>query len=270
MLIRRLASLAATALVAAAVLATPAAARDLRVATEGAFPPFNYRNAKGELVGFDIDIADAICAHMKAKCTLVAQDWDGIVPGLLAKKYDLIVASMSITEERKKKVAFSAPYYSNFLQFVAKKGSGFKPTAEGVKGRTLGAQRATVSSQYLEDRYRKGRDQGIRQQTAAWLDLKSSRIDTVLSDILPSYDWVRQNKGFEMAGDRIDIDDKIGIAAPQGRRRAAEEGQRRHRGAAQERRLRKDQREILPVRHLLGSAFSRGVKEARFAWASGG
>lgn len=213
-MIRIIARLSATVLVGAAMLAAPASARDIRIATEGAYPPFNSKNAKGELVGFDVDLAKAICAHMKAKCSLVAQDWDGIIPGLLAKKYDLIVASMSITEERKKKVAFSRPYYSNYLQFVAKKGGGFKPTAEGIEGKTLGAQRATVSSQYLEDNYRKvARIKVYDKQTAAWLDLKAGRVDAVLSDLLPAYDWVRKNKDFEMAGDRVSNEDKIGIAA---------------------------------------------------------
>ncbi len=213
-MIRNIAQFAAAVLVGAAILSSPAAARDLRIATEGAYPPFNSKNAKGELVGFDVDLARAICAHMKAKCTLVAQDWDGIIPGLLAKKYDLIVASMSITEERKKKIAFSTPYYSNYLQFVAKRGSGFKPTADGIKGKTLGAQRATVSSQYLEDNYRKAAKIKVYdKQTAAWLDLKAGRVDAILSDLLPSYDWVKKNEGFEMAGGRIGIEDKIGIAA---------------------------------------------------------
>ncbi len=213
-MIRIIARLSATALVGAAILAAPASARDIRIATEGAYPPFNSKNAKGELVGFDVDLAKAICAHMKAKCSLVAQDWDGIIPGLLAKKYDLIVASMSITEERKKKVAFSRPYYSNYLQFVAKKGGGFEPTAEGIEGKTLGAQRATVSSQFLEDNYRKvARIKVYDKQTAAWLDLKAGRVDAVLSDLLPAYDWVRKNKDFEMAGDRVSNEDKIGIAA---------------------------------------------------------
>jgi len=211
---RKIALLAATAMVGAAMLSAPAAARDIRIATEGAYPPFNSKNAKGELVGFDVDLARAICAHMKAKCTLVAQDWDGIIPGLLAKKYDLIVASMSITEERKKKVAFSTPYYSNYLQFVAKKGGGFEPTADGIKGKTLGAQRATVSAQFLEDNYRKvAKIKVYDKQTAAWLDLKAGRVDAILSDLLPSYDWVRKNKGFEMAGGQISNEDKIGIAA---------------------------------------------------------
>ena len=74
-MIRKIALLAAAAMVCAAMLSAPAAARDLRIATEGAYPPFNSKNAKGELVGFDVDLARAICAQMKAKCTLVAQDW---------------------------------------------------------------------------------------------------------------------------------------------------------------------------------------------------
>ncbi len=205
-----------TFLAAAAILlgATAVQAQTLRIATEGAYPPFNHKNTTGELVGFDVDIAKALCAEMKVKCTIVAQDWDGIIPGLLAKKYDLIVASMSITDERKQKVAFTHHYYSNFLQFVAKKGAGLTPTVDGLKGKTLGAQRSTVASQYLEDKFRKSaRIKVYDKQTAAWLDLTSGRVNAVLADIYPAYDWVKKNPGYEFVGKKIDIDDKIGIAA---------------------------------------------------------
>ena len=143
------------AIVAAGIAFAPPAqaAETLRIATEGAYAPFNNKNAKGELVGFDVDIAKALCAQMKIKCTIVAQDWDGVIPGLMAKKYDAIIASMSITEKRMKKVSFSAPYYSNYLQFVSKTGSGFKSGMAALQGKTIGPQRPTVSPPQPANKY---------------------------------------------------------------------------------------------------------------------
>ena len=192
-----------------------AQADKIRIATEGAYPPFNMKNTKGELVGFDVDIARALCDQMKADCEIVSQDWDGIIPGLLAKKYDAIIASMSITEERKKKVAFSEPYYSNYLRFISKKNSGLTISKAGLKGKSLGAQRATISAQYLEDNYRKTSKVKVYDtQEAAFLDLKAGRLDAVLVDAYPGYDWLikEENSGYDHVGDTIDINDKIGIA----------------------------------------------------------
>ena len=195
------------------------AADKVRIATEGAYPPFNMKNAKGELIGFDVDIAKALCTQMKADCEIVAQDWDGIIPGLLAKKYDAIIASMSITPERQQKVAFTNSYYSNYLRFVVAKGSGLEISETGLKGKRLGAQRATIAAQYLEDNYRKGAELKVYDtQEAAYLDLKAGRIDALLSDIYPAHDWLQKpgNDKYEFIGDSIDIDDKIGIAIRKG------------------------------------------------------
>ena len=93
----------------------------IRIGVEGAYPPFSSVEKDGTLIGFDIDIARALCQEIGAECVLVPQDWDGIIPALLARKYDAIIASMSITEERKKKVAFSEKYSTLPLSLHAKK-----------------------------------------------------------------------------------------------------------------------------------------------------
>ena len=206
---------AVVALAALAYAGSAVAGEKIRIGTEGAYPPFNEKNERGELVGFDIDIAKALCAKMAAECTFVAQDWDGIIPALKAKKYDAIVASMSITDERKKQVDFTDPYYSNYLQLIARKGAKIAVTKSDLKGKTIGAQRATVSSQHLEDHFA-----GVAKiklydtQTAAYGDLKIGRLDAMLSDIYPALEWIGrpENRDFVMAGERVDIDDRIGIA----------------------------------------------------------
>lgn len=201
------------AVAALALAGTATAAEKLRIGTEGAYPPFNQIDANGKLIGFDIDIANALCAKMKVDCEFVTQDWDGIIPGLLAKKYDAIVASMSITEERKQAVAFTDRYWSNSLRFVAKKGSGFDP--KNLKGKVVGAQRATISSSYLEDNLKGSVDIKLYDtQENAYLDLASGRLDAVLADMLVNYEWLRSDagKGFEFLGEPLNIDDQIGIA----------------------------------------------------------
>jgi polar amino acid transport system substrate-binding protein len=215
MIIRKLViALAAMLVFAGASSGSAAAAGDkIRIGTEGAYPPFNQIDADGKLIGFDIDIAKALCDKMEAQCTFVAQDWDGIIPALLAKKYDAIVASMSITPEREKAVAFTDPYYSNSLRFVAKKDSDFDPAQ--LKGKTIGAQRATISGSYLDEHYKDVVDTKLYDtQENAYLDLASGRTDAVLADMLVSYEWLKSPAGrdFEFKGEAIDIGDKIGIA----------------------------------------------------------
>lgn len=202
------------ATLAAIVLAVPAVAADkIRIGTEGAYPPFNQIDASGQLIGFDIDIAKALCEKMNAECTFVTQDWDGIIPGLLARKYDAIVASMSATPERAKAVAFTDRYYSNKLRWVARKGSDFDPA--NPKGKTIGAQRATISAQYLEDHY--GKDVDIKlydTQENAYLDLASGRLDAMLADMLVSYEWLKSpgGKDYQFVGEPVEINDQIAIA----------------------------------------------------------
>lgn len=188
----------------------------IRIASEGAFPPFNMINADGELIGFDIDIARALCEQMQAECEIVAQDWDGIIPGLMGRKYDAIIASMSRTEERLRVVDFTDRYYSNVLSFVVPKDSQINPdNLESLKGLTVGAQRATRSGQYLEDNL--GDLVTVKlygTQNEANLDFVNGRLDVMLSDKFPAYDWLQGEDGqnFEFRGTDIDIQDEIAIA----------------------------------------------------------
>ena len=187
----------------------------LRIGTEGAYAPFNYTNADGTLGGFDVEIANAICADMKMTCEIMAQDWDGIIPGLKAGKYDAIVAAMSVTPERAKQVAFTDPYFSNALVFLAKKDSSFDPTNSGdINAHSIAAQRSTISSQWLEKTYPKANMKLYDTLSNAFLDLGAGRVDAMISDKLPALEWLGSASGsdYVLKGDEIDINDNFAIA----------------------------------------------------------
>ncbi len=184
--------------------------KKVRIGVEGAYPPFSFTTADGKLEGFDIDIAIALCKAMGVEYKLVAQDWDGIIPALMARKYDAIIASMSITEERKKKVAFSNKYYNTPAKFVTKKGTVKEFTKDTLKGKTVGVQRATTHDSYLTDNY--GKDVKIKRyasQDDAYLDMAAGRLDFLLADSVALSDGFLkkpEGKDFEFVGpDMTDV-----------------------------------------------------------------
>ena len=198
--------------------ATDVAGKTIRIATEGAYPPFNYTNADGSLSGFDVDVANALCDQMQAECEIVAQDWDGIIPGLLAQKYDAVIAGMSITAERQEKVDFTEPYFANTMVWLTSTTGDFDPAA--IKDLNLGGQRSTTPGAYLQDNY-EGKDGNTVQlydnYDNAYLDLKSGRSDAVLAEKVSAKSWLVDNsEGFGIAGDEIDNDDNIAIAVRKG------------------------------------------------------
>jgi polar amino acid transport system substrate-binding protein len=194
-IIRRMV-IAAAALGLAAGMAVAKEWKTVRIGTEGAYPPFNYFDSSGKLQGFDIDIAKALCEKMKVKCVFVAQDWDGIIPGLLAKKYDAIIASMSITEERKKKVDFTEPYYRSPAIFVAPKDTDITDTSpKGMKGKVIGAQSSTIHANYLEDNYKDSTIKLYKTQDEVNADLAAGRLDAQLADKLVLYEWLKTKDG---------------------------------------------------------------------------
>lgn len=179
-----IAALTATAMMAGA--AGSAAAEDweaVRIGVEGAYPPFSQVDSSGELSGFDIEIANALCEEMGAECTMVQQDWDGIIPALLARRYDAIVASMSITEERAKRVDFTEKYYQTPAKFAAPEDADVEISREGLDGKTVGVQRATIHDNFISEEF--GDTVEIRRyatQDEAYMDAVAGRVDLLLAD----------------------------------------------------------------------------------------
>ena len=174
----------------------------IRIVTEGAYPPFNYVNEAGELEGFEIDLITVFCEELKADCTLSAQDWDGIFPALLARKYDAVIASVSITEERKKRFYFSEKYFDTPTRFVAKKGK-FDVNHFDANGKKLGVQRATIFHEFLDANFPNSKIKLYGTIDEALLDLKTDRLDVVMSDGLQLLDGFlnkKEGKDYEFVG----------------------------------------------------------------------
>ncbi len=198
-------------------------AEKLRIGVEGAYPPFSQVDKDGKLSGFDIDMAKALCKEMGVECTLIKQDWDGIIPALIAKKYDAIIASMSITEERKEKVDFTNHYYKSPARFIHKKGVDHTISADGLKGKSVGVQRGTVSDKFITGTFGKGVNiKRYGTQEEAYLDLNAGRLDFVFADAFVLLEFIKSDNGkdYEFIGDSYTdakyFGDGIGIAVRKG------------------------------------------------------
>ena len=171
-----------TAFAALLAFAAPAAAADLRICVEGAYPPFSEISPSGELIGFDIDVAKALCADMGKSCDLVATDWDGIIESLNTKKCDAIIASMSITPDRMQVVDFTNKYYHTPGAGVAEKGAGLEGTPDGLAGKRVGVQRGTIHDDYMVGEFPKANLVRYGTQEEATADLSVGRLDAVAAD----------------------------------------------------------------------------------------
>lgn len=184
---------------AAALLAAAGAAsaqETLRIGTEGAYPPFNNLTADGQLEGFDIDIAKALCEEMKVTCEFVTQDWDGIIPALQAGKFDAIIASMSITEERKKQVDFTSKYYNTPPAIVAPKDTDIKGVSkEDLAGKTIGVASSTTHFNYSTATYTDSEIKAYPSSQEFLLDLANGRLDAANDDISVLEEWLKTPDG---------------------------------------------------------------------------
>ena len=168
----------------------------IKIGTEGAYPPFNTLNAAGELEGFDIDIARALCDEMGVECEFVTQDWDGIIPALQAGNYDAIIASMSITEERMEQVDFTDKYYNTPPAIAVPKDSELtEATVEGMAGATIGAQGSTTHSNYAEEKLTESEVRTYPTADEYKLDIESGRIDAVIDDVVVLSEWLDSEDG---------------------------------------------------------------------------
>jgi polar amino acid transport system substrate-binding protein len=176
-----------------------AAAKDwtvVRIGTDATYPPFESQDSAGNIVGFDVDIGNALCAELKITCEWSNQDWDGIIPALTAGKIDAILSSMSITEERLKTIDFSNKIYNTPPAIAVAKDSDITGiTPEDLAGRSIGVQSSTTHATYAEQTYT---DSEIRYYKTAddyKLDLDSGRLDAVMDDIVVLTDWLDSPDG---------------------------------------------------------------------------
>ena len=180
---------AAAAFAAFATTAAPiAVAADLNICVEGAYPPFSEMNSSGEIVGFDIDIANALCDKIGKSCKMVQSEWDGIIPALIERKCDAIIASMSITEERMQIIDFSTKYYNSPGRFIAKEGAGLTDTAEGLAGKVVGLQRGTTFNDFMDGEMPDVELKLYGTQDEVYLDLTAGRVDAIFADSIAMSD----------------------------------------------------------------------------------
>ncbi len=218
-------ALAAAAVAASATLAT-AQPKSVTIATEGAYAPWNFTEANGKLAGYEIELSADLCKRMKIECKIIAQDWDGIIPGLNAGKFDAIMAGMSITDKRKEVINFSDPYGSTPNGFVVPKASPLAKLAGTgstyslvkdadaakkaieemkalLKGKKVGVQVSTTNAAFI-DKYFKGvvdiREYKTTEQHD--LDLQAGRIDATFAALSYQNDVVKKAdfKDYALAG----------------------------------------------------------------------
>lgn len=203
---RLLTVVSATALLSiSAVAPTHAQTTKLKIATEGTYAPWSFKDAQGKLQGWDVEIAHALCEKMRMECEVIAQDWDGIIPGLQAKKYDAIVASMSMTPKRREQVEFTDKYKDVISSFVAKKATITDTSPDGMKGKRIGVQRGSSQHQWLQaSGYEKTANLVLYDTTQQpELDLVSGRVDAIIGNKATFYTGFfkrPETKDFEFVG----------------------------------------------------------------------
>lgn len=159
------------------------------------YPPFASPDASGNWEGWEVEFMQAMCKQAKLECVITPVAWDGIIPALTSKKIDMIVGSMSITPERLKTIDFSDKYYNTPTGVIGPKSEKFAATPEGLKGKTIGVQVATIHQDYAT-KYFGGAGATVKEyqtQDEANADLAAGRLDAVLADKFVLYEWLEKS-----------------------------------------------------------------------------
>ncbi len=192
-------------LLLAAMLATAAfsaaAADKVGFGSSATYPPFESLDASNQIVGFDIDLAKALCKQMQADCTFTNHAFDSLIPSLKFRKYDAVISGMDITPERSKQVAFTNPYYANSAVVIAKKGA-FKSLAD-LKGKRIGMENGTTHQKYLQDKHPEIKTVSYDSYQNAIIDLKNGRIDGVFGDTAVVNEWLKTNPQLATVGEHV-------------------------------------------------------------------
>lgn len=216
--------LALSLLLTFANVAGAAVPKTLRIGNDPTYPPFESKNAQGELVGFDIDLANEICKRIEAQCTYVESDFDALIPSLKAKKIDFIISSLSITEKRQQEIAFSDKLYAANARLVAPKGAKLEPTPASLKGKNIGLLQGTTQETYANQYWR---PQGVTvtpyaNQDLVYQDLSAGRIDAAFQDeVQASEGFLKQppGKDYAFAGPAVKDDKIFGVGTGIGLRK---------------------------------------------------
>ena len=204
--------------IALALLAGSAAAKEwktVRIGVDASYPPFESRNASGQIVGFDVDLTKVLCARMNVKCIWVESDLDGIIPALKARKFDAIVSSLSITDQRRQQIDYSDKMFDAPARMLAKAGSPLLPTVASLKGKNVGVEQGSTQEAYAKAHWA-GKGVNVvsyQNQDQVYQDLMSGRLDATLQDEVQAdvgFLKTPRGKGFAWAGPAVEDPATIG------------------------------------------------------------
>ncbi|NND01060.1 MAG: transporter substrate-binding domain-containing protein [Gammaproteobacteria bacterium] len=218
-----------------------ASAETLRVGMECTYAPFNYKTADGELAGYDVDVAKGVAEIIGADFEYVCQEWDGMIPALLANKFDLIIASMSITDKRMEKMDFTGPYRFSTGRIVGAKETktnlfddAGNPIAENFAGLKVGLERATTYSNWFEEILPDADVVLYDNSESLYLDLQNGRVDVIMTNPMKAHLKFLSKEdgaGFEFKGPVVDEEKYFGIGVGIGLRKGQPELKERLNGA---------------------------------------